>query len=154
MMTMVSISQYTSSPYGSISRKSRIIIHDGPMYEIGCVHDERELQELLYFLGAKMHKLDERHDGDIGDVVFYQLDKSIKDDSSGGFMSLEELEKKTDGRTLKKVKGLSNGSIVDCYVEILHDIVNIYRPNPNAKEVYKPMDFDTEMEYRINHWYL
>ncbi|GGJ57338.1 hypothetical protein [Virgibacillus salexigens] len=39
-------------------------------------------------------------------------------------------------------KDLSNGSIVACYY--LHNIngATIYRPNPNAKEVYDPMPLD------------
>ena len=40
----------------------------------------------------------------------------------------------------KHIKALSNGAIVDCYYTISDNIITFYRPNPNAKNVYKPLD--------------
>ena len=42
---------------------------------------------------------------------------------------------------------LSNGSLVTCYSEILEDKVINYRPNPNAKNVYRPLPIDAHIEY-------
>ena len=52
--------------------------------------------------------------------------------------------KKEEVEGFKKVVGLSNGSKVDCYIHEIDDInVEIYRPNPNAEEVYNKYDLDT-----------
>lgn len=47
-----------------------------------------------------------------------------------------------------KFKGLSNGSLVDCYYIHTENGSEIYRPNPNAKEVYKPLPIDKHIEFQ------
>ena len=49
----------------------------------------------------------------------------------------------------KKIKALSNGSLVDCYYTINKRIVKIYRPNPNAKAVYQPLDIYEHISYNL-----
>ena len=53
--------------------------------------------------------------------------------------------KKEEVEGLKKVIGLSNGYKVDCYIFYNIDGINveIYRPNPNAEEVYNKHDLNT-----------
>ena len=46
-----------------------------------------------------------------------------------------------------KYTDLSNGSLVDCYYTNENNIYTVYRPNPNAKEVYKPMGLKQHLEY-------
>lgn len=46
----------------------------------------------------------------------------------------------------RKFIGLSNGQYVDCYVVSNAEEATIYRPNPNAKEVYKPYDYRAAAE--------
>ena len=46
-----------------------------------------------------------------------------------------------------KYTDLSNGSLVDCYYTNVNNIYTVYRPNPNAKEVYKPMELKQHIEY-------
>ena len=46
-----------------------------------------------------------------------------------------------------KYTDLSNGSLVDCYYTNENNIYTLYRPNPNAKEVYKPMELRQHTEY-------
>ena len=89
-----------------------------------------------------------------GKINFYNLSKNIINYRDGGFWSIEELRKITNNAELKKVKGLSNGSVVDCYAEIKEDEVIIYRPNPNAKEVYQTMTLEDELNFRKNNWYI
>jgi hypothetical protein len=50
-----------------------------------------------------------------------------------GFWSIDEIP-----ADAKQFKGLSNGHYVDCYCATVDGIPTIFRPNPNAKEVYKP----------------
>ena len=50
-----------------------------------------------------------------------------------------------------KFKGLSNGSYVDCYYVHTDNGSIIFRPNPNAKEVYKPLTLQEHLAYsRVN----
>ena len=46
-----------------------------------------------------------------------------------------------------KYTDLSNGSLVDCYYTNENNIHTVYRPNCNAKEVYKPMELKQHIEY-------
>lgn len=46
------------------------------------------------------------------------------------------------------IKALSNGSIVTCYYVVTENLVTIYRPNPNAKEVYQPLPIDQHLAHR------
>ncbi|MGL5327828.1 MAG: hypothetical protein ACRDD7_01075, partial [Peptostreptococcaceae bacterium] len=88
-----------------------------------------------------------------GKIIWYNLSKNIKNYSLG-FWSMEQLKELSNNAELKKLKGLSNGSIVDCYAEIKENEIIIYRPNPNAKEVYIKMDNEEDWEFRFNSWYI
>ena len=46
-----------------------------------------------------------------------------------------------------KYTDLSNGSLVDCYYTSESNVYTQYRPNCNAKEVYKPMELKQHIEY-------
>ena len=48
---------------------------------------------------------------------------------------------------VKPIKALSNGSIVTCYFVNDGETITIYRPNPNAKEVYKPLSFEEHLAH-------
>ena len=49
---------------------------------------------------------------------------------------------------VKPIKALCNGSIVTCYFTNDGDRISIYRPNPNAKDVYRPMDLQDHLAHR------
>lgn len=73
----------------------------------------------------------------------FSVSKNIVEPLSyGGFWKIEELPE-----GVKPIKALSNGSIVTCYFRTLNDKIEIFRPNPNAKDVYKPL----EIEQHIAH---
>ena len=157
--TTISISErtYTGCDVPPTKRRSeRIIIHDGWEWHIGCVHNESELEDLLKFLEMELTTIDHEFELEtVGKVIYYNLSKNINNTHDGGFWTLEQLEEMSEGEILKKFKGLSNGSIVDCYIGIGKDVINIYRPNSNAKEVYIPFaTIEDEVEYRRTHWYL
>lgn len=57
-------------------------------------------------------------------------------DDRNYFYSLSDIP---EGAT--KFIGLCNGSYVDCYILDSGDKVSVYRPNPNANEVYKPYNY-------------
>ena len=49
-------------------------------------------------------------------------------------------------------KDLSNGSLVDCYYTKENDVYTVYRPNPNAKNVYKPMEIEQHIHFILNNY--
>lgn len=76
----------------------------------------------------------------------YSVNRELDDTHGGGFWKLSEIP---DGA--KKIKGLSNGNIVDCYIWNDGETLHVYRPNPNAKEVYKPLPIDEHIKYMREH---
>lgn len=59
------------------------------------------------------------------------------------FWKLADIPKKS-----KKIKALSNGSIVDCYIEETDNEIKLHRPNPNAKEIFKPLDLKNHIRFQ------
>ena len=95
--------------------------------KIGAFRTEKEYLSCLKNLNIKLKFQETRVTND--DVIkIYTAEKIINNIS---FWKKEEVE------GFKKVVGLFNGSKVDCFINEINDIeVEIYRPNPNAKEVY------------------
>ena len=62
------------------------------------------------------------------------------------FWKLEDLP-----QNAKKIKALSNGSIVDCYYTTNRKEVIFWRPNPNAKDIYKPLSLEKHIEHEKIH---
>jgi len=156
--TTISISQKTCTDinvHPAMRRESKIIIHDGWEWHIGKVQNQKELDEVLQFLEIELTTVEHEVEyNTTGKIVFYDVSKNINNPCGGGFWSIGQLQEMSKGQRLKKFKGLSNGSIVDCYIGISENTVNIYRPNPNAKEVYNEMEHNEELYYRKNNWYL
>lgn len=156
--TRVSISErtYTNNDvHPAMRREKHIIMHDGWEWHMGNINSKKDLEEILNFLEIELTTIDhEVKYNTTGKIVFYNLSKNINSPCDGGFWNMEQLEEMSKGQKLKKFKGLSNGSLVDCYIGIGKDIIDIYRPNPNATEVYKKMAYEDELNYRRNNWYL
>lgn len=156
--TRISISEKTCTDYKlhpAMQREKKIIIHDGWQWHIGNINSNTHLQEMLDFFEIKLTDINsEVTHNTTGKIVFYNLSKNINNPCNGGFWSMEQLQEMSKGQKLKKIKGLSNGSIVDCYIGIGENVVDIYRPNPNAKNVYKRMELLDELNYRRNNWYI
>lgn len=70
----------------------------------------------------------------------YEMSHNFKDTVS--FWKLEDVPQ---GCT--PIKSWCNGNIVDCFFRTTEREVEIYRPNPNAKEVYKPLSLDEQRAY-------
>ena len=106
--------------------------------KIGAFRTEKEYLSCLKNLNIKLKFQETRVTND--DVIkIYTTNKIITN---------KLFWKKEEVKNLKKVVGLSNGSKVDCYIHEIDDInVEIYRPNPNAEEVYNEYDyFNTLLE--------
>ena len=106
--------------------------------EVGAFRTKKEYESCLKNLNISLNFLKTKvTDSNI--IKIYTAEKIITEKS---FWKKEEV------KGLKKVIGLSNGSKVDCYIQEIDDIeVEIYRPNPNSKEVYNEYDyFNTLLE--------
>lgn len=156
--TTISISEKIYTDYDvhpALRREEKIIIHDGWQWHMGHVSNEDQLKEMLKVFEIELGDVAcETEHETTGKIIHYNLSKEINRGDHGGFWSLEQLKEITNNAELKKIKGLSNGSVVDCYIKIGDDTVDIYRPNPNAKEVYKKMSLHDEIEFRKNNWYI
>lgn len=156
-ITRISISEKVydfNDVHPAMRREKQIIIHDGWEWHMGSIQNKSQLNDFLNFFNIELKDIfQEIEHRTTGKITYYNLSKNIKTYSKS-FWSLEELKKVSNGAELKKVKGLSNGSIVDCYAEIKENDVIIYRPNPNAKEVYKTMEHEEGINYRCNNWYI
>lgn len=71
----------------------------------------------------------------------YSMSHEINDDNL--FWSLSELPEGA-----KPIEALSNGSIVTCYYYNDGKTITFYRPNPNAKEVYKSLNICDRIAHR------
>lgn len=126
--------------------RSPIIIHDGWQWYFAEFQNEYQLNEFLQLTGITITKTEERKMQNGGLFERYDIDYEL--DNHGHFSNLDQIP---DGA--KKIKGLSNGSIVDCYFTTNNKVLKVYRPNPNCDKVYKKMPLDEELEYRRNNWY-
>ena len=77
----------------------------------------------------------------------YSISRTIDDRCGGGFWKLSDIPDDA-----KPFKALSNGSIVDCYFLNDGETIHIYRPNPNAKEVYKPLSLKDHINFVKNNY--
>lgn len=73
--------------------------------------------------------------------------KEIEHRCGGGFWKLSDIPENA-----KPFKALSNGSIVNCFFLNNGETIHIYRPNPNAKEVYKPLALKERIKFVKNNY--
>ena len=111
------------------------------LYFFGVFTSRDSLERFARKIGFSF-KLYEKSTG----LVTYECDRSFRSAGSGGFWSLDEIPEGA-----KPIKALSNGSIVDCFFTNDGNEVVFYRPNPNAKDVYKPLALRDHIEYTIRN---
>ena len=132
----------------SENHRSPIIIHDSWEWYFAEFNNWEQLQAFLDFAGLEI-KLEEEKPyskPECGIWRKYSVNRKLDDSHNGGFWKLSDLPE-----GVKKIKGYSNGSIVDCYVLNDGEPLHVYRPNPNAKEVYKPLSIEEHIKYKRDH---
>lgn len=115
-----------------------IVTHDCTSYRA-----YRTAKGLKYFLETFGLKIDpkrtELHDyrkeGN-GRVITMVCKEKIVVDGFHGFWDISEVPKEAE-----PYYDLANGNYVKCYILDEGHKVTTYKPNPNAKEVYKPLDY-------------
>lgn len=141
----ISYLEYPDSEY----HRSHWIIHNGNKV-IGGIRAEFNSQEQLDIfaktLGFTYELISESAWlGNKGNTYKeYRMSKNIVEPFGfGGFWKLDDLPE-----GVKPIKALSNGSIVTCYYRSLDDVIEFYRPNSNAKEIYHPLNTELHISHR------
>lgn len=122
----------------------KYIIQKG-WYAYCAYHTEKGFNDFLERCNIDLSKYTPRvnETEENGKIETYYLDVQVEEVS---FWKLEDIPVGAI-----KFTGLSNGSYVDCYYIHTENGAKIFRPNPNAKEVYKPMSIEEHIEFsRIN----
>lgn len=112
------------------NHRSRYIIH----YNLWYLAEFETKDQLSFFMRTmriKKKLIERRFGAPYGLFEQYKLNAKYIDIS---FMSLDEIP-----NIAKPFKALSNGSIVTCYFLNKKGYLYIFRPNPNIKNIYKPL---------------
>ena len=120
------------------------IIHNG-LYYLAEFDKKEQLDFFAETLGFTYEMKDgettRTRDGEESTYIEYTLSHSFEEEPS--FWKREDVP-----ALARPVKLLSNGRIVTGYVWNDGKTIHIYRPNPNAKEVYKPMSLEDHIAYK------
>lgn len=104
---------------------------------------EKGFNQWLERSNVKLEHIEDKHYSDYGLLQLFRVIGTIEEKL---FWSLSEIPVNA-----VKYKDFSNGSLVDCYCLKTETGSIVYRPNSNAKEVYKPLPLDEQIAYsRIN----
>ena len=119
-----------------------IEVFDNPMFNIASFYNLEQFKFYMQTLGFNIKLLDIINEGTEQEVKVYTSNYKIIDSS---FWKIEELPKR-----VKPIKALSNGSIVTCYYckDSRTNTITIYRPNPNAKDIYNPLEITEHIAHR------
>ena len=117
-----------------------IILHKDWQWHLGRFPTMEKLKSFLEFAGLKLGELTENSfKGKCGYFKSWKIDAKLDD---RGFTNLSDLP-----ADAKPFTGLSNGSLVTCYLWNDGETLHIYRPNPNCKEIYKPLSTDEHIAF-------
>ena len=119
---------------------NKYILHNGFMWHLGRFPEFEKLKAFMDLAGLKMKLEETKHCKRGGEFKRWSIDCDLDDHNH--FWSLSELP-----REVKPFMGMSNGSLVTCYLYNDGKCLHIYRPNPNAKEVYKPLPLDEHIKF-------
>lgn len=121
-------------------RDSLIVLHRDWQWYFGRFNNIDQLNFLSDLLGFTYELHEERNTPTNGIYKTFKMSHELNDNKH--FFKLSELPE-----GVKPFKALSNGSIVTCYFLNDGETIHIYRPNPNAKEVYKPLEISEHISH-------
>ncbi|PGF04968.1 hypothetical protein [Bacillus toyonensis] len=117
--------------------RSKFVVHYmGTTFQMNEFNTRTQLDSWFKLMGITLVHIDTNSSG----VTTYRIDQVIQEIL---FWNLVELP-----QGVKRHKGVSNGDIVDCYVFVQQGVTTVFRPNPNAKEVYKPLTIDERIAFK------
>lgn len=123
--------------------RSKIIVHNGWQWYLAEFPTEKAFFKWLSYCGLEV-KLEEKGKAlnpECGKWERYSVNRKLND-NAGYFWKKEQVPKEA-----KPIKLHSNGSIVTGYILNDGETLHVYRPNPNAKEVYKPLELNEHIKY-------
>ena len=120
-----------------------ILIKD--VYSYTAFRTDKGLNDFIKRTGANFIKQNEVMTADHGKVQWFVAENIEIHEKL--FWKMEDIPENA-----VKYTDLSNGSLVDCYYTSENNIYTVYRPNCNAKEVYKPMELRQHLEYISIHY--
>lgn len=123
-----------------------VILHNG-QWHFGRFPSMEKLKEFMDFAGLELGELtEEKSMGRCGMFRSWRVDGMIEEHGFGDINVIPE--------NAKPFTGLSNGSLVTCYLLKDSDILKIYRPNPNYKDVYKPLSISEHRTFCRENGYV
>ena len=111
-----------------------VVLHKDWSFHLGRFPSMEMLQKFLDLAGLTLGEVtDDRDTGPAGRFTSWNIDYELVD--------VLFSDPKLLPKDAKPFTGLSNGSLVTCYLfnDTVNRVLNIYRPNPNVKEIYKPL---------------
>lgn len=124
-------------------QRSHIVIHciQG-MYYLAEFKTVEQLDFFTKTLGFEYQAISWRETDRCGIWREYKLSHTIESDPYP-FWKMEDIPENA-----KPIKALSNGSIVTCYFTNDGEKIRIYRPNPNAHAIYKPLSIEQHIAHQ------
>ena len=110
------------------------------VYSYTAFRTDKGLNDFIKRTGTDFIKQNEAITADHGKVQWFAAENIEIQEKL--FWRMEEIPENAVKHT-----DLSNGSLVDCYYTNENNVYTQYRPNCNAKEVYKPMGLKQHIEY-------
>lgn len=134
----------TTVKYIGEYHRSHIILHKNYNWYLAEFENEKQLEYWAKLMGFT-YQLETQQDHFAGAPnVYREYSLSHKfNDNHGYFWNVCEIPEGA-----KKFWGHSNGCLVTCYFVNDGETIHIYRPNPNAKEVYNPMSLAEELKWK------
>lgn len=124
-----------------------VVLHKNWNFHLGRFPSMEKLKEFMDFAGLTLGELVEKKSwGKAGWYKHWHVEEQLDD---AGFTSLDELPDYA-----KPFTGLSNGSLVTCYLWNDGEILHIRRPNPNVPAIYNPLPVDEHIAYCRENGYV
>ena len=111
----------------------------GSAFNIAAFKTDTGYKHWLERSNLKVEHLEDKRDTKYGLIQIFHASGTIEEKL---FQNLSEIP---NGAV--KYKGLSNGSLVDCYYLKTETGSIEFHPNPNAKEVYKPLSLEESIAH-------
>ena len=108
------------------------------LYHLFSSNSEKAFKRIIRKLKLQ---IDHIENNGVLDIVYYKQELV-----EGSFWNKRQLPKHA-----RKIKLLSNGDIVNGYVLTTNDKLYVFRPNPNAKKVFKPLPLKKHIKYQLKY---
>lgn len=150
------------------NHRSEVILHNGEWYfgEFPGIEQLRDFAAAVGGFSWSLHHSERLERSRVGcscnwepcepyTIEYYTLSHNFDTDAVchltewGAFPGFWSLDEVPAGAV--PFVGLSNGSLVTCYATNDGETIRLYRPNPNAPDVYKPLSTAEHIAYKRAH---